>query len=294
MMAKMTIDGKTQLIGLIGWPVSHSFSPAMHNAAAVALGLNWIYVPLPVHPQDLQSAVLGMPALGFKGINVTVPHKQTVMPFLNSIEQGARIIGAVNTIVANPISLMQQDTWHLVGHNTDWLGFLADLDSLEVNINQRNCLVLGAGGSARAVVYGLAQAGANVHVLTRRIVQAGQLAADFADVAQVQVDSLTALRSLITGLKTPLIINTTPLGMIPEVDRTIWPDSVPFPAGAFVYDLVYNPLETRFMRQAQAAGCKTSNGLGMLVHQGAIAFELWTGQKPSIPVMKKALESVRG
>ena len=294
MMAKMTIDGKTQLIGLIGWPVSHSFSPAMHNAAAVALGLNWIYVPLPVHPQDLQSAVLGMPALGFKGINVTVPHKQTVMPFLNSIEQGARIIGAVNTIVANPISLMQQDTWHLVGHNTDWLGFLADLDSLEVNINQRDCLVLGAGGSARAVVYGLAQAGANVHVLTRRIVQARQLAADFADVAQVQVDSLTALRSLITGLKTPLIINTTPLGMIPEVDRTIWPDSVPFPAGAFVYDLVYNPLETRFMRQAQAAGCKTSNGLGMLVHQGAIAFELWTGQKPSIPVMKKALESVRG
>ena len=291
---KMTIDGKTQMIGLIGWPVSHSLSPAMHNAAAAALGLNWIYVPMPVRPQDLQSAVLGIPALGFNGINVTVPHKQTVMPFLNTVEQGARIIGAVNTIVVNPVSLMQKDTWQMAGHNTDWLGFLADLDSLQVNINQRDCLVLGAGGSARAVVYGLAQAGANVHLLARRIVQAGQLAADFTDVTHVQVDSLAALSSLITGLKAPLIVNTTPLGMIPEVDRTVWPDSVPFPAGTFVYDLVYNPPETRFMRQAQAAGCRTSNGIGMLIHQGALAFELWTGQKPSIQVMQKALESAQG
>jgi shikimate dehydrogenase len=293
-MAKMSIDGKTQLIGLIGWPVSHSFSPAMHNAAAAELGLNWIYIPLPVHPQDLQSAVLGMPTLGFKGINVTVPHKQTVIPFLNTVEQGARIIGAVNTIVVNPVSLTPEDKWHLAGHNTDWLGFLADLDSLEVNINQRDCLVLGAGGSARAVVYALAQAGANVHVLARRIVQAGQLVADFAYVAQLQADSLAALPSLITGLKAPLIVNTTPLGMIPEVGRTVWPESVPFPAGTFVYDLVYNPQETRFMQQAQAAGCRTSNGLGMLIHQGAIAFELWTGQKPSIQVMKNALKSARG
>ena len=247
-----------------------------------------------MHPRDLQSAVLGIPALGFNGINVTVPHKQAVIPFLNSIEQGARIIGAVNTIVVTRNSRLPENKWQLAGHNTDWLGFLSDLDSLQVNINQRDCLVLGAGGSARAVVYGLAQAGANVHVLARRSVQAEQLAADFAACGPgIQVDSLAALPTLITRLEAPLIVNTTPLGMIPEVDRTVWPDSLPFPTGTFVYDLVYNPQETRFMQQAQAAGCRTSNGLGMLIHQGAIAFELWTGQNPGIQVMKKALESVR-
>jgi len=287
----MNVNGKTQLIGLIGWPVSHSFSPAMHNAAADALGLNWIYVPLPVHSQDLQTAVLGMSALGFRGINVTVPHKQTVMPLLDSIEESAKIIGAVNTIVVSRKSPGQEDNWHLAGHNTDWLGFLADLESLQVEINQRDCLVLGAGGSARAIVYSLAQAGANVHVLARRIDQARQLAIDFESVAPVQADSLAALSSLITRLKAPLIINTTPLGMDPTVENTVWPDSQPFPEGTFVYDLVYNPLETRLMQQAQAAGCRTANGLGMLLHQGAIAFELWTGRKPSIHVMKKGLES---
>ena len=289
----MTIDGKTKLIGLIGWPVSHSFSPAMHNAAAAALGLNWIYLPLPVRPPDLRSAVLGMSALGFKGINVTVPHKQAIIPFLNTIEKGARIIGAVNTIVVNRLSAKPEEPWLLAGHNTDWLGFLADLDSLQVPSKQRDCLILGAGGSARAVVYALAQAGANVLILARRKVQAEQLAADFAEVAQVLVDSLTALPSLVSGLNAPLIVNTTPLGMLPEVDRSVWPDSMPFPAGTFVYDLVYNPQETRFMQQAKEAGCGTSNGLGMLIHQGALAFELWTGQKPSIKEMKKALQSTR-
>ena len=285
----MIVDGKTQLIGLIGWPVSHSFSPAMHNAAAASFGLNWIYVPLPVRPRDLRSAVEGMPALGFNGVNVTIPHKQAVMPFLDSIQQGAGIIGAVNTIVVNRNSSVPERTWQLAGYNTDWLGFLADLDSLAVSIKQRDCLVLGAGGSARAVVYALAQADAHVNILARRTDQAAQLAADLAGVAEVQFDSLAALPALVAGLKAPLIVNTTPLGMIPETDRTIWPESIPIPTGSFIYDLVYNPLETYLMRQAHAAGCGTSNGLGMLLHQGALAFELWTGQKPSIQMMEKAL-----
>ena len=287
----MIINGKTQLIGLIGWPVSHSFSPAMHNAAADALGINWIYLPMPVRPQDLKSAVLGIPALGFNGINVTVPHKQAVMPLLDTIEPGAKLIGAVNTIVVNRAA---DNTCQLTGHNTDSLGFLADLHSLHVNVDQRDCLILGAGGSARAVVYGLVQAGANVHILARRVTQAQQLATDFAGESSIQADSLAALPALVKSLKTPLIVNTTPLGMSPEVDRTIWPDSTSFPPGTFVYDLVYNPRQTRFMQQAQAAGCKTSNGLGMLIHQGALAFELWTGQKPDLQLMQNALESARG
>jgi shikimate dehydrogenase len=291
----MTIDGKTQLIGLIGWPVSHSFSPAMHNAAALDLGLNYVYIPMPVHPHNLQSAVQGIAALGFKGINVTVPHKQAIMPFLDTIEPGAKLIGAVNTVV---VTRNTDAHWQLAGHNTDWLGFLADLNFLQVNINQRDCLVLGAGGSARAIVYALAQAGAKIHLLARRIVQAENLAADFsqADLSQadlsahIHANSLSSLPSLVTSLEAPLIINTTPLGMTPDIESSVWPDAVPLPAGSVVYDLVYNPLQTRLMQQAKAAGCMASNGLGMLIHQGALAFELWTEQKPQIQVMKEALQ----
>ena len=281
---KQTIDGKTQLIGLIGWPVSHSFSPAMHNAAAAALGLNWVYLPLPVRPQDVGSALSGLSALGFRGVNITVPHKQAVMPFLDRIEDGARVIGAVNTI---HINLISTETWQLTGYNTDWLGFLADLETLKVDVGQRDCLVLGAGGSARAIVYGLAHAGARVHVLARRLIQATHLAADLKDVSLVQAGPLSNLVDYVADLQAPLVVNTTPLGMTPNNDRSIWPNHLPFPAGTFVYDLVYNPSKTRLMQQAQASGCETSSGIGMLIQQGAIAFEIWTGQKPSIQIMKK-------
>lgn len=289
----MIIDGTTKLIGLIGWPVSHSFSPAMHNAAAAALGLNWVYVPLPVRPENLQSALQGMAALGFSGVNVTVPHKQAVIPFLDTIEQGARIIGAVNTVIVNRSSTMPEGTWQLAGHNTDWLGFLADLESLDVGIQQRDCLIIGAGGSARAVAYGLAQAGANVHILARNEAQAAHLAAALTETAQVETGSLSAISEHVGHLEAPLIVNTTPVGMYPAGEQTIWPDSIPFPTDAFIYDLVYNPRETRLMQQAKKANCGTSNGLGMLLHQGAQAFELWTGQKPSLQVMAKALEATR-
>lgn len=286
---KQTIDGRTQLIGLIGWPVSHSFSPAMHNAAAAALGLNWVYLPLPVRPEDVGSALSGLSVLGFHGVNVTVPHKQAVIPFLDTIKDGARVIGAVNTILINLVPAKNEDTWQLAGYNTDWLGFLADLQTLKVDVDRRDCLVLGAGGSARAVAYGLVKAGARVHVLARRLTQATQLATDFRDVSPVQVGHLPDLAAYLADLTAPLIVNTSPLGMIPDSDRSIWPDHLPFPAGTFVYDLVYNPTKTRFMQQAEASGCATSNGLGMLIHQGAKAFELWTGQKPSIQIMKQTI-----
>jgi shikimate dehydrogenase len=290
----MIIDGKTQLVGLIGWPVAHSFSPAMHNAAAAALGLNMVYVPLPVRPQDLPAAVQGLPRLGFSGVNVTVPHKQRVMPFLDSIEEGARLIGAVNTMVINRDPAKERGAWQLAGTNTDWLGFLADLDALQIAVKQRDCLVLGAGGSARAVVYALAQAKGDIHLLARRTGQAEQLAADFSSVAEVKVDNLAALAARAAQLEAPLIINCTPLGMTPDSGRSVWPDALPLPDGATVYDLVYNPLNTRLMGQAEAAGCQASNGLGMLVQQGALAFELWTGKKPDVAVMEAALPAAEG
>jgi len=279
------INGKTQLIGLIGWPVAHSFSPAMHNAAAQALGLNWAYVPLPVKPEEVATAVRALPALGFRGVNVTVPHKQAVMPLLDEIEPGARLIGAVNTIVVG-------ENGRLIGHNTDWSGFLADLHTHDITVANRDCLLLGAGGSARAVAYGLARSGARVHLLARRIEQAEAVLGDLREhlpAAQLTCHPLSDLHQISQRLA-PLIINCTPLGMTPHEASSPWPDALPIPADATVYDLVYNPRQTRLMQQAAAAGCHTRNGLGMLVHQGAKAFALWTGHEPDTGVMTTALQ----
>lgn len=284
------INGSTQLIGLIGWPVSHSFSPAMHNAAAAALGLNWVYVPLPVPPDQVETAVLGLPALGFRGVNVTVPHKQAVIPFLHEIEAGARAIGAVNTILVGERGTGSGE--RLVGKNTDWAGFMADLAGLGVDVAGRECLIMGAGGSARAVAYGLARAGAQVQILARRIAQAAALVADLSPhvpAASLRERPLADLPPIAATASAPLIVNATPLGMTPHTDASPWPDGVPFPAAAFVYDLVYNPIETKLMRQAHAAGCAAANGLGMLVQQGALAFAAWTGQQPDVAVMRAAL-----
>jgi shikimate dehydrogenase len=235
------------------------------------------------------------------------------MPFLDEIEAGAKAIGAVNTIVINnqqstdnsqritdngTISNLQSPISNLQGFNTDWTGILADLASMDVGVNGRSCLVLGAGGSARAVAYGLAQAGGQVQVLGRRIEQAQQLVAEIAphvdgpgwllagDIGGLE----TAVTATANAATAPLIINTTPLGMSPNVDSSVWPDDLAFPEGSFAYDLVYNPATTRFMQQAQASGCQAANGLGMLLHQGAQAFAKFTGQEPNLAVMRKVLE----
>ncbi len=308
------IDGKTQLIGLFGWPLSHTFSPAMHNAAAAAAGLNWVYLPLPVHPDEVETAVSALPALNFRGVNVTVPHKQAVMPFLDEIETGAQAIGAVNTIVVEKTENKKQKTENkkqktknekrktedgkritarLVGYNTDWSGFLADLDEYGVEVAGRDCVILGAGGSARAVAYGLAKKGARVTMLARRVAQAeavvGRLRPFFPNAA-IQAESLTNLAQVVQHQQAPLIVNSTPLGMSPNIDASPWPEELPFPNDTFVYDLIYNPQQTKMMQQALAAGCQAENGLGMLVHQGATSFHLWTGQQPDTKIMRKAIQ----
>lgn len=280
------INGKTQLIGLLGWPVAHSKSPQMHNAASAALGLDWAYVPFPVREEDVKSAVRGLRALGVRGVNVTVPHKQAVMPHLDVIAPAAQVIGAVNTIVFARSAASQHSTAH--GYNTDWQGFLADLQSYEVAIKERGCLILGAGGSARAVAYALASVGGRVHLLARRIVQSREVAHAIGKHfphEHVSYHELGELPQIASQWAAPLIVNTTPLGMLPRMGTTPWPDEVPFPEGSFVYDLVYNPAETRLIKQARAAGCRAENGLGMLVYQGAIAFKLWTGKEPDTALM---------
>ena len=280
----MNLTAKTQLIGLIGWPIGHSVSPAMHNAAAAALGLDWAYLPLPVRPEALPLALGGLAALGLRGVNVTVPHKAAVLPYLDAVYPVAQVIGAVNTIVVGD--------GRLTGFNTDWSGFLADLADLGLALSGRDCVVLGAGGSARAVVYALATAGGRVTVLSRRPEQAAQLVTELGEglpEATLTAGPLSVAAEIAGGVYHPVIVNTTPLGMV-EANAALspWPEA-PLPADAFVYDLVYNPPLTPLLQQAQAAGARSANGLGMLVNQAAEAFELWTNHAPDRDVMRRAV-----
>lgn len=283
-----TISGSTKLLGLLGWPVAHSFSPRMHNAALAALGLDYVYLPLPVPPTQLATAVAALPALGFMGCNVTVPHKQTILPLLDQVSPAAQALGAVNTVCLQPTA----EAHLLVGHNSDWGGFLADLARLGVAVDGRDCLLLGAGGSARAVAYGLAQSGGRVQLLARRLPQAEALVAGlrpFVGEGQVEARPWSDLAAVCGQVARPLIVNSTPVGMTPAVADSPWPRELPLPTGAFVYDLVYNPRETQLMKQAAAQGATAVNGLGMLLHQGAIAFELWTGYQPDLSLMQQAI-----
>ena len=278
------------LTGLIGWPVGHSRSPAMHNAAFAAAGIEGLYVSLPVHPQQVGEAVAGLRALGFRGANVTVPHKQAVIPHLDELSPAARAIGAVNTIVV-------REDGKLFGDNTDARGFLADLVEQGItgeDMKEGETLILGAGGSARAVVYALVTSGVPVHIWARLPAQAEQLIADLrSHIANKSM--IFSLQSSISNikyqrLKIKLIVNCTPVGMSPHVDASPWPDELPFHSGQFLYDLVYNPPETKLMRQARAGGAGASNGLGMLLHQGALAWEQWTGVPAPLVAMRWGLE----
>lgn len=289
----LQITGSTKLIGLLGWPVSHSQSPAMHNAAAADLQLDLVYLPLPVKSEELSEAISGLVALGFAGANVTLPHKKAVLPLMDHLDQAAVIIGAVNTIVIRRSSDSDGSRAVVSGYNTDWSGFLLDLQTYGWKPGGASCLVLGAGGSARAVAYGLVKEQARVTVASRRIEQARDLVRDLEagfGYGQMQACDLMGLDDVCRQIEPDLIVNATPVGMVPDVKQSPWPGDVAFPENAFVYDLVYRPAETRLMSEARAAGCHVANGLGMLVHQGVQAFELWTGKKPNSQVMAAALE----
>ena len=278
-------ESETQLIGLIGWPVEHSVSPAMHNAAFEATGLPWHYTLLPTPPGRIKAALTGLKAQGYRGANVTVPHKQAVMPHLDEIADPARAIGAVNTIIAQE--------GQLIGYNTDGDGFLAALREAGFEPAGRSALVLGAGGAARAVVYALAQAGCAVTIHNRTVQRAAQLAHHMQDAgvhAPVTWLPITATLSDLDLARFDLLVNATPVGMWPQTDASPWPETLPLPSRWTVFDLVYNPTETRLLAQARAAGATTVGGLGMLVHQGALAFERWTGHSPPREVMQAACQ----
>jgi shikimate dehydrogenase len=248
----------------------------MHTAAFEALGLDWRYVLLPTVPDQIKSTVDRIRSGELSGANVTIPHKQAVMDCLDEIDPAAEAVGAVNTIVRRAD--------RLIGFNTDTPGFKRALLETGVVVKDRACAVLGAGGSARAVVYVLRDLGAYITVYARDVTKAKALSVEAQALSELaHVDQATCL-----------IVNTTPVGLSPNVAASPWPADVPLPSTAFVFDLINNPPRTRLMQQAQAAGLPTTNGWAMLVYQGAAAFELWTGITPPVDVMMTALrESMR-
>jgi shikimate dehydrogenase len=271
-------------VGLIGWPVEHSLSPSMHNAAFGALGLPWEYRLMPTTPSGLGRAVRELKGSVWRGANVTIPYKESVIRHLDRLSPEAGVIGAVNTIVARD--------GRCTGHNTDATGFMRALGDQGFQPRGKSALVLGAGGAARAVVYALAQEGSEVVICNRTPERAEALAVSYG---RDGVPSRPVVRPLRDSVleeeigRCQLLVNATSVGMTPYDRLSPWPENVPIPPGIVVFDLVYAPVETRLLQQARAAGAQSIDGLQMLIYQGVESFRLWTGMSPSREVMYDAV-----
>ena len=279
------INAQTRLCGVIGNPVEHSLSPAIHNAAFQKLGLNFVYLAFKV--EDVESASRGIRALGnLRGVSVTIPHKVAVLPYLDEVETTARHIGSVNTI------LVEQGK--LIGFNTDASGAIRALQMAGVTLEGQRVLMLGSGGAARAIAFGLA-ADTGVARLTILGIDDREregLVADLRTRTTLHVEEGQVTEETLTHStkESAILLHCTPLGMHPKVDQTCVPAALLGPH-LTVMDIVYNPLETRLLREAKAAGCRTIRGLEMFLNQAAAQFELWTGQAAPTDVMRSVLES---
>jgi shikimate dehydrogenase len=276
----MVVSGKTKICALIGDPVEHTMSPVMHNAAFQKLGLDYIYIPFCVKPEQLTQAVAGLRALNVRGFNVTIPHKVMVIPLLDSLDPLAEKIGAVNTVV--------NDNGKLKGYNTDAEGFLRALMEHGFKPKGKKVVVLGAGGASRAITYILTKQGANLMILNRQ--QELDWAKDIAKLIQedfkkeVKVLELSHISEALTG--TDLLVNATSVGMSPAANVSPVPTKL-LAKVPLVFDIVYNPIKTRLLKEAAIAGAKTIGGVDMLVWQGALAFEKWTGKKAPVDLMRQ-------
>ncbi|WP_454064197.1 shikimate dehydrogenase [Candidatus Nitrospira salsa] len=281
----MTITTETQLCGVLGNPVHHSLSPAIHNAAFHHLGLNFVYLALPV-TKDVEGAIRGIRALGnLRGFSVTIPHKVAVMPYLDEIDATARHIGSVNTIVK------EQDI--LTGYNTDATGALQALRFGGAQLKGQRILLLGSGGAARAIAFGLAVEGEieNLTILGIDEAERASLVNDLRERTAVSVNQAPIKQeSLASGIAdSHVLIHCTPIGMHPHVDKSCVDKALLTP-NVVVMDIVYNPLETQLLRDAREAGGKTIRGVEMFVNQAVGQFERWTGQPAPVDVMRTILE----
>jgi len=284
-MTRPGLTGKTQVLGIIGCPVEHSLSPPMQNAALAALAVDAVYVPFAVEPVTLETAIAGLWSLGIQGFNVTIPHKQTVIPYLVSVTDISQAVGAVNTVWRT------DEGW--AGTNTDVTGFIAPLQASDRDWTQARVVVLGNGGAARAVVAGCVTLGCpEIWLVGRRAQKLEQFVCSW----QGSPLQPTLRTCLITDLEavlpdTTLLVNTTPVGMYPHVNDTpVTPEQMALlPPDAIAYDLIYTPSPTQFLRLAAQRGLPSFDGTEMLVQQGAAALQIWTHQPPPIALMRQTL-----
>jgi shikimate dehydrogenase len=263
------MNAATAVYGVMGHPVRHSLSPVIHNGAFGRMGLNAVYVAFEV--TDLPAAVSGIRGLGIRGASVTIPHKTAILPLLDGLDAVAEKIGAVNTVAWK--------NGKLIGYNTDWQGALSALEE-KTALRDRRVVLLGAGGAARAIAFGLKQKGCRVFLFNRTLAKAARLAAElgFVHGALASIESLDA----------DILINATSVGMAPHDDESPLPNNLLRP-GMTVMDIVYSPWQTKLLREGEASGCQTIDGLGMLAHQGAAQIEIWFGKKPDVAAIREDL-----
>lgn len=286
MLKNPYLNARTKVLCVIGHPIEHSMSPIMHNAAIKELSLDYIYLAFDVPPQDLEKAVLGFKKHDMKGINITIPHKETIIQYLDQIDPLAEKIGAVNTV--------KNVNGNLIGKNTDAFGAKKALIDAGFNLKGKKILILGAGGAARAISFALSEEIDELFICNRTEKRAIKLAKDLRDKMKTSATgkdmSKETLKNLIVNVD--LLINTTPIGMYPNVNKSPISKEL-LTHHLFAYDVIYNPLQTQFIKDASEIGCKTLNGIDMFINQGALAFEWWTDKKPNKNTMKeKIIESL--
>jgi shikimate dehydrogenase len=277
----MNVSGKTRICGVIGDPIEHTLSPIMHNTAFEAQKLDYVFLAFKVKSQELENAVNGMRALSIRGLNVTMPHKSSILKYLDRIDLSAQIINSVNTILNREGKLF--------GFNTDGVGAVKALRENGVELNGRKVLLLGAGGAARAIAYAIARESDELAVLNRTLKQAQDLA---------KLLEKTANKKIVAGALTPkeiqlnlqdsdILINATSIGMKPKSIESPVPPKL-LRSNLAVMDIVYNPIETQLAKDAKTAGAKVVSGVEMLIYQGAASFEIWTGKTAPVEVMRQA------
>jgi shikimate dehydrogenase len=283
------VDVNTKLVGLLGNPLGHSFSPAMHNKAFETLGLNYFYLPIEVTAEDLPTVAAGIAKMNFAGYNVTIPHKVHIMDCLDAIDPLAQAIGAVNTVVL--------ENGRTTGYNTDGEGFVRSLEAESgITVDGKRYFILGSGGAARAIAMTLAFKGAQkIYLCNRTEQKAHDLSAEINTKVSPssEVVPMDPARMADTVRRADVLVNTTSIGMHPEENRIPIDDDL-IPSGVIVSDIVYNPPRTKLLQAAEAKACKTVPGLGMLVYQGTEGFRKWTGAEPPVEVMFGVVRALKG
>jgi len=284
-MLSRFISGRTRICGIIGDPVEHTMSPVMHNAAFKNRGVDYVYLPFRVKKEELDKAIEGMRALNMRGLNITIPHKVAIIQFLDELDHLADKIGAINTVV--------NDDGVLRGYNTDATGFLQALLGRGIEPEGKSVVILGAGGASRAISFILAERGSSLVILNRTWDKAKICADRISEIFQSAATALKLNRENLAAAlsKADILVNATSVGMSPDINETPVTSNLLKP-GLVVFDIVYNPIKTRLQKEAEAAGATVISGLDMLVWQGALAFEKWTGLEAPVELMREEVIKV--